>query len=82
MCAVGICCELKHVQEKVQSLPIGQEVAVPFGGAVHHLNSPLHPKHLHPVAPNVQLLQTQLALSRITTQENSENPKHKRTRTK
>lgn len=79
MCGIGICREVKHVQEKVQSLPIDQEVALPFGGAVQCFNSPLHPKHLHPVAPNVQLLQTQLALSRITTQENSKNPKQKRT---
>lgn len=52
-----------------QLLPISEEVALPFSGAVPTFNSPLHPKHLHHVAPNVQLLHTQLALSRITKQE-------------
>lgn len=66
------------MQEKVQLLPISEEVAVPFRGAVHSLNSPLHPEHLHHVSPNFQLLPTQLALSRIAIKESSNDLKQRK----
>lgn len=44
------------------SVPINQEVALPCSGAVRAVNNPFHPQNVHRVTPNLQLLQTQLAL--------------------
>ena len=56
------------------SSPISQEVALPGSGAVlHRVNYPLHPKHLHGLTPDIQLLQTQLALTRETDDHYSNN---------